>query len=165
MAYDVTITRLPMRALFDLKGSREMLSQCCGDLLPPFSAQPNRMSESGGRRLMSTGPDHWLLMAPLDDEAALAAALQPEGAPQDIAITGLSDTLTFFAVAGPEVQEVMAVATPLDLHPASFPADAATWAEAFGIKALIRRIDDGFEIAIDRSYADWFEDVLKRVVV
>jgi sarcosine oxidase gamma subunit len=59
----------------------------------------------------------------------------------------------------------MAVASPLDLHPASFPADAATWAEAFGIKALIRRIDDGFEIAIDRSYADWFEDVLKRVVV
>ncbi|MCV2873496.1 sarcosine oxidase subunit gamma [Defluviimonas sp. WL0050] len=161
MPYDVTITRLPLRALFDLKGRAAALEKWCGTALPPFPGRPNSRTEAADRGLHWTGPDRWLLMAPLAEEAALATALRADKVPVDLSITPVSDTLTFFAVTGPDVAEVMAVATPLDLHPDSFPPDGASWTEAFGIRSAIRTIAAGYEIAVDRSYADWFEESLR----
>ena len=66
MAYDVTITRLPMRALFDLKGAAPMLAEWCGTALPPFPERPNSRTNKAGRSLCWTGPDRWLLIAPLE---------------------------------------------------------------------------------------------------
>lgn len=163
MPYDVTITRLPLRALFDLKGRAAALEKWCGTALPPFPGRPNSRTEAADRGLHWTGPDRWLLMAPLAEEAALATALRANEAPDDLSITLVSDTLTFFAVTGPDAADVMVVATSLDLHPDSFSQDGAAWTEAFGIRSAIRRIKDGYEIAVDRSYADWFEECLRRV--
>lgn len=162
MPYDVIITRLPLRTLFDLKGTATALAAWCGTALPPFPDRPNSRTEAAGRGLHWAGPDRWLLMAPLAEEAVLAAALRAEEAPDDISVTLVSDTLTFFAVTGPDATEVMAVVTPLDLHPDTFPQDGAAWTEALGIRSAIRRIADGYEIAVDRSYADWFEESLRR---
>ncbi|MDI3336407.1 sarcosine oxidase subunit gamma family protein [Defluviimonas aestuarii] len=162
MPYDVTITRLPLRALFDLKGTATALAAWCGTALPPFPDRPNSRMEAAGRGLCWTGPDRWLLMAALAEEATLAKALRSEQAPDDLSVTLVSDTLTFFAVTGPDATEVMAVVTPLDLHPDIFPQDGAAWTEAFGIRSATRRIAAGYEIAVDRSYADWFEESLRR---
>lgn len=164
MGYDATITRLPLRALFDLKGREETLRRWCGDALPPLPVHPNRTTGAQGRHLVHTGPCHWLLMAPLDHEVGLTASLRPDEAPDDLSVVPVSDTLTFFAVTGPEASDVMAVATPLDLHPTVFPPDGASWTEALGTRALIRRIGNGYEMAVERSYADWFRDALARVV-
>jgi sarcosine oxidase subunit gamma len=164
MGYDATITQLPLRALFDLQGEPSAIGDWCGDALPAFPERPNSVSERDGRTLIWTGPDHWLLSAPLGAEAGLSEELRPDDAPADIGVTALSDTVTFFAVTGPDAGAVMAVATPLDLHPDTFPADAASWTESFGTKALIRRIGEGYEIAVDRSYSDWFGAMLDRVV-
>ncbi len=162
MGYDAIITRLPLRALFDLKGKRDVLRNWCGDTLPPFPDHPNRLTEAHGRQLVHTGPGCWILMASLAVEQALTAALRPDEAPGDLSVVPISDMLTFFAVTGPEASDVMAVATPLDLHPRVFPPDGASWTEAFGIRALIRRIAGGYEMAVERSYADWFEEALVR---
>ena len=163
MGYDVDITRLPLRALFDLKGKKDALRRWCGGALPPLPNCPNRITESQERRLVQTGPCCWLLLAPLEAEGALTEALRPVEAPDDLSIVPVSDTLTFFAVTGAEAGDVMAVATPLDLHPSAFPPDGASWTEAFGVRALIWRIAEGYEIAVERSYGDWFEEVLRRV--
>lgn len=149
MAYDVTISGEPLRALFELTGALPE-----ADVLPAAPGA-NRLTRAGGRILIRTGPARWLLMAPLAAEAALAEALP--------AAVLLSDTLSFFSINGAQADEVLAVATPLDLHPDVFAADAATFTEAFGIRALLRRLPDGFELAVDRSYADWFAEMLDRV--
>ena len=96
----------------------------------------------------------------MKEEDTLAAALRPDEVSHDLSVVLISDTLTFFAVSGPDAGEVMAVATPLDLHRDAFPSDVASWSEAFGTRALIHRIADGYVIAVDRSYADWFEECL-----
>lgn len=163
MAYDVTITRLPLRALFEIRGSADPVATWCGDATLALPGIPNRLTEVGEHRLIHAGQDRWLLMAPLAEEEALNAALRPDEAPGGLSVVLLSDTLIFFSVTGPEAGEVMVVATPLDLHPSAFPPDGASWTEVFGTRALIRRIADGYEIAVDRSYGDWFEDSLLAV--
>ena len=162
MGYIVTITREPMQAIFDLIGSKDAISDWCGAALPDFPVRPNSLTATGHRKLMWIGPDHWLLAAPLAEEDELAAALRPRDAPESISIVVLSDTLTFFTVEGPDMAEIMAVATPLDLHPSAFFADSVSQTEAFGTKALIRRTAAGFELAVDRSYGDWFAACLDR---
>ena len=113
---------------------------------------------------MAIGPEHWILRAPLDQEEALFAALKPDAAPADISIVHISDTLCFFEITGPDVQEVMAVATPLDLHAEVFPANGATFSEIFSVKALIIRIEGGFHLGVDRSYAPMIADYLARTI-
>ncbi|MBS0124071.1 sarcosine oxidase subunit gamma [Thetidibacter halocola] len=147
--YDVTITRLPLRALFEMRGALP------GDAgLPPPPA-PLRLTQAGDRVLAMTGPARWLLMAPLAQEETLERAL-----PEAVA---LSDTLTFFAITGLGAGQIMAVASPLDLHASAFPEDGCAFTEAFGIRALVRRLPGGFEIGVDASHADWFAAMLDRV--
>lgn len=162
MPYDVVINRLPLRALFELKGSGLEIAAWCGDALPEFPDKPNTASSRNGRTLIWTGPDRWLLNASGNEEETLIRAVRPDAAPGDLSIVLISDTLTFFEISGPEADEVMAVATPMNIHPSAFPADGACFTEAFGTKALLRRVANGFEIAVDRSYGDWFEESLRR---
>lgn len=162
MGYDVIITREPLRAVFDLKGPEEAVVAWCGTALPDLPDQPNSLTAKGTRLLMWIGPDHWLLADALAQEEKLSEALRPDAAPAEVSIVLVSDTLTFFVVGGPDAAEVMAIATPLDLHPLSFAEDCVSQTEAFGTKALIRRCAGGYEIAVDRSYGDWFEASLRR---
>jgi sarcosine oxidase subunit gamma len=162
MAYDVTITRLPLRAVFDLKGARAALSAFAGTALPPLPEQPHRLVPGKGCRLALIGPDHWLLFADAAEEERLTTGLRPERTPPDCSIVAVSDMLAFLSVVGPDADDVMAVASPLDLHPRAFGADSLTHTEAFGIKALVCRTEGGFELGVERSYADWFQTMLER---
>ena len=58
---------------------------------------------------------------------------------------------------------LIAIASPLDVDLAQFPADGATFTEAFGQKALVMRRGDGFELAIERSYAPMLRDYFSRI--
>lgn len=161
MSYDVVITKAPLRAVFDLKGPQAALADWAGESLPAFPDSPNRRSQADGATLAHIGPDHWLLIADLNREDALTDALRPADAPPDISIVRVSDVYTFFRITGAEAAQVTAIGCPLDLG--TVPADAATFTEFFGQKALLHRHGDGFEIAVDRSYADWIARMLARV--
>lgn len=161
MAYDVTITRLPLQALFDLKGGADAVQKWCGKALPPLPARANSFSEKSGRTLQWIGPDHWILRAEIGEEDALLAALRPEAAPTEVSVVLISDTLAFFTVTGPDAEQVLAVATPLDLR--DLADDSVTLTEAFGTKAVVRRIAGGYELAFDQSYAAMIAEYLDRV--
>jgi sarcosine oxidase subunit gamma len=164
MPYDVTFKRLETQALHDLKGPREALAAWAGDALPPFPARPNSRTAAGGTTLMFIGPDHWLLRADLSAEKALTTALRPADAPPEISIVHVSDTLAWFRITGPEAAEVMAVACPMDLHTSRFGPDSASFTEAFGLKALVTRCADGFDLAVEQSFGPMVADYLTRVI-
>ena len=164
MTYDVAITPLEISALFDLKGAPADLAAWAGDTLPAFPVQPNTLIRMGERTLLWTGQNRWLLRAPLVEEAALLAVLRPEEVPAAISIVHVSDTLSFFAITGPDAAAVMAIASPLDLHADVFPETGATFTEAFGLRALVLRRDGGFELAVDRSFAPMVEEYLGRII-
>ncbi len=164
MMYDAEIKQLDLMALFDLKGPQRAMSEWCGAELPDFPAAPLSYASKDSKKLLWLAPEHWLLMAPLALEQPLSARLNPDQAPDDVSIVRISDTLTFFALAGREITEVMSVASPLDVHRDVFPQNGATYAEFYQIKALILRVADGFRVGVDRSYGPMIADYLSRTM-
>ena len=164
MSYDVTFRRCGLTALFDLKGVAEAVTAWVGDALPDFPNRPNHRSEKDGAEVFYIGRDHWITRAPLEQEEALEARLNPTNCPADISIVRVSDTMTFFRVTGPDAGEIMAIACPLDLHDTVFGPDAVTYTEVFGLKALVMRCQDGFEFAVEQSFADMIDDYVARAM-
>ena len=164
MPYAVQAIRLPTQTLFDLKGDGPALAAWLGDAAPPLPEAPNRLTRRGAATLAHIGPDRWLLRAPLSEEAALLGALRPDAAPPELSVLRVSDTLSFLQITGPEADAVLAIASPLDTHPDAFPADACTFTEAFGLKALLTRCPDGYDLAVERSYAAFLADCLARAI-
>ena len=74
----------------------------------------------------------------------------------------VSDTLRFFHIDGSDALQIIAIACPLDTHPSVFPENGAGYTEIFGIKGLLVRSGDGFDIAVESSFADMIEDYLAR---
>jgi len=70
--------------------------------------------------------------------------------------------MTFFQIAGPDAEQIMSIACPLDLYPTNFIIDSACYSEVFGIKALIMKQGDDFEFAVDQSFAAMIHDHLNR---
>ncbi len=164
MSYDATITRVGAMALFDLKGAQTDLAEWAGEVLPPFPTTPNTAGQKGDAELLHVGRNHWLLRAPLECESEFEMALRPEIAPPEISVVRVSDTQTFFSVTGPDADQIMSIASPLDVHPSVFPENGATFSEAFGLKALILRQPEGFWLAVEQSFGDMIEDYLARTM-
>jgi heterotetrameric sarcosine oxidase gamma subunit len=163
MAYAVRIAGPETPAVFDLKGPQDALAAwLAGAGLPGWPSRPGTRC-GAGRWLAWTGASHWLLVAPLADEAVLEAALRGDAAPETVRIVTVSDALAFFSIEGPDAASVMAVASPLDLHAAAFPGDGATFTEVFGLRALVTRQGDGFLLAVDRSYGPFVAEYLARL--
>lgn len=164
MTYDVSFTELDLMTLIDLKGDPADVKAWCGDHLPPFPTQPRTVSRSDELELMWLGPNHWILRAPLASEAALVATLTPEQAPDDTSFVRISDTLTFFELSGPDLSEVLSVASPLNFDPLLFPEDGAAFGEAFGIKALFVHAGSNLQVGVERSFGPMIADYLARAI-
>ena len=164
MTYDVEINQLGLMALFDLKGHRDAMANWCGAAIPAFPEPALCYSAENDMELMSLGRDNWMLRAPVANEDALLGALKPDAAPTEISVVRVSDAFSFFSVTGSEAAEVMAVATPLDIHPDVFPENGAAFTEVFSTRGLILRVDSGFHIGVERSYAPMIADYLARTI-
>ncbi len=162
MAYDVRIERLPMSAVIDLKGPADIVKPWASYLALPLPEAANTASAAEDLEVYWVGPEHWLLRAPLEREDRLLTDVRPGAAPEGLSVVLVSDTLAFFAIAGRDAQQVMAIASPLDCHERAFLPNGVSYTEAFGLKALVLRHGPGFEIAVERSYADFLEDYLQR---
>lgn len=164
MGYKSEITMLPTQALFDFKGPQAALAKWAGADLPGFPAAPGTVARKAGLTLCFIGPDHWLLRAALDREAALERALRPTQAPPAISIVRISDTRAFFRITGADAGQIMAIGCPLDLHSAVFREDAVSFTEFFGLHALVMRCRGGFDCAVEQSYGPLLADYLARAV-
>lgn len=162
MAYDVTLTGAITHAVFDLRGAADVLAEWCGDALPLVPGSPGSYVTASGCDLAWIGPDHWLLIAPLAREEALLTALRPDTAPPDVSLVRVSDTLAFFSISGRDAPQILSIASPLDLHPSVFPDTGATFTEAFGLRALVLRRPGGIDLAVERSYGDMIDTLLRR---
>lgn len=163
MAYDAHIERLGHFAVIDLKGKGKALADWKGAHLPAFPDRPNTASSADGLDLCWIGIDHWLLRGPLDREDSLQQTIDPASAPPDISAILVSDTLAFFSIAGPDAEQILAIVSPLDAGAQSFPQNGVTYSEAFGLKALIMRRPEGFELAVERSYGDMTQNAFARI--
>jgi|TARA_B110000908_G_scaffold11636_1_gene13617 sarcosine oxidase subunit gamma len=162
MAYNVNIQRLDISALVDFKGKVQAVKKFAGAHLPDFPEQPNTLTQMDGRTLAFIGRDHWLLRADIAEENTILAALSIDQAPADVSIVPVSDTMTFFQVTGPDADDIMSIGCPLDLHPRVWGTNAISFSEFFGLRALVQRIEAGFEVGVEQSFGDMVADYLAR---
>jgi sarcosine oxidase subunit gamma len=162
MVYDVNLQRLGIRAVIDLQGDENAIADWVKGDLPPFPGKPNSFTSQYDLTLCWIAPQRWLLCSSIDKEVRMLALTQPATAPIDISLVQVSDTLCFFSITGADATEIISIASPLDQHSSVFPSNGVSYTNIFGIKGLLMRTEDGFEIAVESSYADMIEDYLTR---
>ena len=168
MGYDVRIRRQKQSTVIDLKGSQKGIRKWIDDPSLGFPSQPNTACASGDTELYWIGIEHYLLRAPIGRERDFLVKVAPQSVPAEISAVLVSDMVAFFEIAGADAREVMAIASPLDLHPGVFPINGVSYTEAFGLKGLIirragKKVGLAFELAVESSYADMIQDFLDRV--
>lgn len=162
MKYDVTAIQLEPSTIIDLKADTKDLLDWLPDDYLPLPDKPNTAASSEHGELYWVGPDHWLLRSREPEQPELVPLLNMDCVPDSISAVVISDSLTFFSLTGPQADQIISIICPLDLDPRVFPHNAVTYSEAFGLKALLIRRTDGFELAVDYSYQDMMRDVLTR---
>lgn len=163
MPYDIIITGPETRALIELRGAQATLAAHAPDLLAVWPARPCSKVLHEGRSLLWLGPDRWMLMAPLDHEDRLQAALC-DTYWSDAGVTLISDTLAFFTVSGRDAAVAMSIACPLDVHADAFAPDTVAETDAFGVRAMVLRANDDWLLAVAPAYARYIAGQLGQIV-
>ena len=164
MGYQATIKKLGLSAIFDIKGDASAASKRISHLGLVLPSEVNTATEKDGQYLCWVGENHWLLLAPAEKENQLLDTLAPHDSAMDCRIVLVSDAYTFFTVTGNQADEILAIASPLDIRLINFPKNAATYSELFGIGGLIMRRQNGYLIAVERSYTDMIAIYFEKVV-
>ena len=164
MVYEVKINRKEISALFDIKGNLPDVKELLVHFFQEIPEEANTSISKSGKTLMYIGKDNWVLRGPIEEEEELNSLLKSGAALSDVSVVLVSDTLTFFSVSGAGAKDIMAIASPLDFYETKFRENSVTFSEVFGIKALIKRVENGFEFGVDQSYGDMVEDYLSKSI-
>jgi len=164
MNYQVNITATDLHAMLDLKGSHDFIQSWPVLAELEFPTTHNTFEERAGFCVYWIGKQHWLVRASLEQEPALHSIAKSVDSLDDVSAIIVSDAMSFFSIMGHDADQVISIASPLDVHPSVFPENGATYTEAFGIKALVVRCEGGYEIGVDRSYFDMIGDCLDHAL-
>ncbi|MBI1386595.1 MAG: sarcosine oxidase subunit gamma [Rhizobiales bacterium] len=165
MAYVVEVKREPMAAVLDLKGRGTTVAAVLARLGASLPDRPMTTARGPDLAVHWIGKDHWLLTAPIAEEARIAVVAEEEAERMragGASAVLLSDAYAFFSIRGRDAGAIVAIASPLDVHSRAFPEEGAALTEAFGLPALVVRRPDGFDLAVERSYANMIADYLAR---
>ena len=164
MAYQATIEKQGLSTIFDIKGDASAVAKRLSQLGLTLPASANMSIEKDGQHLCWIGETQWLLLAPAEKEAQLLDSLVPHDPALDCRIVPVSDAYSFFSVRGNQADDILAIASPLDIRRINFPDNAASYTELFGIRGLVLRRQNGYSVAVERSYADMVSVYFNKVL-
>ena len=160
MLYDAVVDRISPRCIIDVRGDAGAVSNLFATVPLTLPVAPNSWSMSGRTSLAWIAPRRWMVIAPMEAEAELLPAFA--GPAAGVSAVSISDAFAVFSVSGAGAVEVLAQATPLDMHPAAFPGNGASFTDLFGQVALVIRRGGLFECLVDASYEDYIADRFMR---
>jgi sarcosine oxidase subunit gamma len=124
-------------------------------------------TSSQGARLSALwlGPDEWLLLCAAGRAAAVIEALRAALSGRHAAIVDIGDARCAAHLSGAAARGVLAQGCAVDLHPRAFaPGTVAQTRLAQAEVILHRSAEDGFDIYVARSFADylwrWLADAM-----
>ncbi|MCS4503371.1 hypothetical protein NYO91_04670 [Arhodomonas aquaeolei] len=163
----VSLFERPFLGHLNLRGNprdaafTEACTRVLGTALP---TEPNTVAEGGSLVVAWLGPDEWLVMTEPDLQESVTADLREALGQTHSAVTDVSGGQTVIVLHGDHAADVLAKASPLDVHPRVFGAGQCARTVVAKSAAFIRVLDPGmaFEVVIRRSLADylwqWFRD-------
>jgi sarcosine oxidase subunit gamma len=102
------------------------------------------------------GPDEWLAVTPGEREREIADALRAGLEGVHAAVTPVTGGQTILVLRGAHVRDLLAKGCPFDLHASAFRAGACAQTHLAKAGVLLRPVgDDGIEIIVRRSFADY----------
>ena len=163
--YQVSLLGPDRMAVFDIKGAQaEFSERFSRGVIPDWPPSFNSITQSADQTLAWIGNDHWLLIAPIEAEAKIAALIGAEKVTANHSMLIVSDAYEFYSIIGPDAHQILSMASTLDIHDSVFLKNAGCFTEFFDVKAFICRIEDGFRIAVDRSYSKFIHDCIAQIL-
>ncbi|WP_193101410.1 sarcosine oxidase subunit gamma [Burkholderia sp. Z1] len=168
-APSLQLSEIPLHGLVRIQGDgkssklKASIEAGLGVALP----LPERSTLIGTTRLVWVGPNEWLVLCALEDEAAIVRNLTNSLANQFVAVTLVSDARVSFLVSGGEAVDFLAKGCGIDLDATVFPVDAAVTTRFAGLPAmLLRRATFEYVLYFDVSMAgflvDWMTDAAEE---
>ena len=151
MAGNVQIRALPMRACFDIKGSKDVVGRALGAVALP--SRPNTRSEYDSVEVHWVGAEHWILTAPIGSEDEWSGHFGGLSEEPDLLVLTVSDLHSFLEIRGAHSEDVLASAVSLDLR--RLGTDASLFTEVFGQKGLLVKRAGCHEIAVENSLSEF----------
>jgi len=134
----------------------------------PLPLGPNTTTENESNAALWLGPDEWLLITPLGDEAAVAAGLRQALDGLFFAVTDITHGQTVIRLSGPKVRDVLSKGCSLNLHPKTFGPGRCAQTLLAKVGVTIRWVDDrpSLDVIVRRSFAEylvlWLKDAAKE---
>lgn len=125
--------------------------------------EPGRFVSAAGRIAVWLGPDEWLLIAPGEEAAPIAAAIEAETAAIPHSLVDVGHRSVGIEVAGPAAAAVINAGCPLDLSLEAFPVGSGT--RTILAKAeivLLRTGPETFQIDVWRSFSAYLWQYLEE---
>lgn len=124
---------------------------------------PNTVHESGAREVYWLCPSEWLIVCSHEEEQSLAGQLGKALRSQFASVVLVGGGQTVFCLAGADARDILARGCPLDLHPRAFAKGQCAQSHVAKAPVLLRATDDGIDIVVRRSFADYLWRWLKSV--
>ena len=118
-----------------------------------------RVSRAGDVSLLRVEPLKWWLVSP----TPLAAS--PVFASEIGAVLDIADARCWITVTGPFAATLLAHSLPIDLRLAAFADDAVVSSAIHHVGVTLWRVDDGFNLLVQRSYAASIWQLLFRLAL
>lgn len=155
MTYDVDITCLEQQALFDIRTVMPVIDDCLLKIGIKEPIKNNRLILMDDLVALKLGPRRILIKSVLDNEFQIAESLNSflEDV-TGVSIVNVSDMYLGIQLAGRHANEVLAHATPFNLH--NLPSGSGTATAVFSLSGIvIHESDSCYSIYVDRSYFDY----------
>ncbi len=108
------------------------------------------------------GPDQWLLTSERKSAAEIIATIDSTLAGQLYAANDLSCALACINLSGPHARTVLAMGCGIDMHPDAFAPGQCVRTNFAQLPLLIIASQDaGFDLYVDRGYAEYLHQWLK----
>ena len=145
----------PDAARFILRGGAEAAARAGGAFGASTPARPCRAVTAVTRTSIWLGPDEWLLIAPGEDAAPLAAALAAALADGPHSLVDVSQRQIGLEVEGVLAARALNAGCPLDLGLAAFPVGMATRTLCAKCEIVLwRGFAVRFHLEVSRSYGN-----------
>ena len=164
-----SLTEIPLCGKINLRGDPADPSFIQGienTLGVPLSLAANTTNEADDRQIFWLGPDEWLLHLPMQQLEQTMIALEQALANFHCAVCDVSDYFSVLELGGPQIQEIIASASPFDTRQAQFGFGQCAQTR-FGHASILlwpRKEGSGFGLQVRWSYAQYVYDYLSQSI-
>ena len=152
---------LPPVARYILRGGPAVRAAVEAAAKVGLPTQPCRAMAEAGRAALWLGPDEWLLIAPENEGAALAASLEQALAALPHSLVDVSHRQAACEVRGPQASVLLAAGCPLDLDASAFPIGMCTRTVLAKAEIVLWRSSaSAFRLEVARSFVAYVSQFL-----